>query len=154
MLKMEEELMRELEIPYRVLQLCTGDLSRPSASTFDIEAWLPGQKGGKGLNQSANSGLIARSDSQSESDLGQYRETHSTSNTTDFQARRLGVKVRRKDGKSEYLHMLNGTAFAVGRMLIAILENYQEADGSVKIPEVLQKYIPGSENSADAKRII
>lgn len=118
MLKMEEELMKELEIPYRVVQLCTGDLSRPSASTFDIEAWLPGQAGGN----------------------GQYRETHSTSNTTDFQARRLGVKVRRKDGKTEFLHMLNGTAFAIGRMIIAILENYQQEDGSILVPKVLQEF--------------
>lgn len=121
MLQIEEELMQALEIPYRVVQLCTGDLSHPSAATYDIEAWLPGQNEGK----------------------GQYRETHSASNTTDFQARRLNTKVRRKDRRLEYVHILNGTAFAVGRTLIAILENYQQEDGSVKIPEVLQKYMGG-----------
>lgn len=119
MLSIEEELMSALNIPYRVVHLSTGDIAAPSASTFDIEAWLPGQNEGK----------------------GQYRETHSTSNTADFQARRLNIRVRRKDGRIEFVHMLNGTAFAIGRMLIAILENYQEEDGNVAIPEVLQPYI-------------
>lgn len=118
LLQIEEELMQELRIPYRVAALCTGDLAHPSAATYDIEAWLPGQNEGK----------------------GQYRETHSCSNTTDFQARRLGVKLRRR-GKTEFVHILNGTAFAIGRMIIAILENYQQEDGSVQIPEALQKYM-------------
>ena len=121
MLEAQEELVQALKIPYRVVALCIDDLSQPSAATYDIESWLPGQNEGK----------------------GQYRETHSTSNTTDFQARRLNIKVRRKDGKTEFIHMLNGTAFAIGRTLIAILENYQQEDGSVKIPEVLQKYMGG-----------
>ncbi|KKU06403.1 MAG: Serine-tRNA ligase [Parcubacteria group bacterium GW2011_GWA2_45_30] len=121
LLKMEEELMQALELPYRVVALCTGDLSQPSAATFDIEAWLPGQNNGK----------------------GEYRETHSSSNTTDYQARRLNVKYRSKTGKAEFVHMLNGTAFAIGRMLIAIIENYQQEDGSVEIPKVLQKYMGG-----------
>lgn len=118
LVKMEEGMMQSLGLPYRLVRLCTGDISQPSASTFDIETWLPGQNGGR----------------------GEYRETHSSSNTTDFQARRLAVKVRRKDGKVEYAHMLNGTAFAIGRMIIAILENYQREDGTVAIPKVLRPY--------------
>ena len=102
-----------------------GDLSQPSAATFDVEVWLPGQNGGK----------------------GEYRETHSSSNTTDYQARRLNIKYR-SDVRGQvlgvrYVHMLNGTAFAIGRMLIAIIENYQQEDGSVEIPKVLQKYMGG-----------
>ena len=111
--------MQGLQLPYRVVALCAGDTAHPSARTVDIETWLPGQNEGR----------------------GQYRETHSSSNTTDFQARRLNIKIRCEDGKTEYAHILNGTAFAIGRMLIAILENYQQADGSVRIPDVLQGYI-------------
>ncbi|RJQ14052.1 serine--tRNA ligase [Candidatus Parcubacteria bacterium] len=114
LLSCEEELMQKLEIPYRVVELCTADLSAPSAATFDIEAWMPGQN--------------------------VYRETHSCSNTTDFQSRRLNIKY--KDGKENKLvHMLNGTAFAIGRMLIAIIENYQQKDGSIKIPKALHSYL-------------
>jgi seryl-tRNA synthetase len=123
-LQMQEELMQELKIPYRVVALCTGDLAAPSASTFDIESWLPGQNSGK----------------------GEYRETHSTSNTTDFQARRLNIRYRSTTYKlqsTNYIHMLNGTVFAIGRTIIAILENYQQEDGSVKVPEALQKYMGG-----------
>jgi seryl-tRNA synthetase len=120
LLAIQEELIRELKIPYRVVALSTGDLSHPSAATYDIEAWLPGQNEG----------------------MGQYRETHSCSNTTDFQARRLGIKFRRS-GKTEFVHILNGTAFAIGRMLIAILENYQREDGLVRVPEALQSYMGG-----------
>lgn len=123
MLSIEEELMQALGIPYRVVLLSTGDLSRPSAKTYDIEAWLPGEAGG----------------------AGEYRETHSTSNTTDFQARRLNIKVKRKDGTLDIAHMLNGTAFAIGRTIIAILENYQEEDGSVRVPDVLKPYMNGVE---------
>ena len=123
MLSIEEELMQALGIPYRVVLLSTGDLSRPSAKTYDIETWLPGQSNA----------------------AGEYRETHSTSNTTDFQSRRLNVKYRTKDGGTEFVHMLNGTAFAIGRTLIAILENYQEEDGSVRVPEVLRPYMNGIE---------
>ncbi len=115
LLSMEEKLMSALKIPYHVLNICTGDLGDPAASKYDVEAWLPGQN--------------------------EYRETHSTSNTTDFQARRLNIKYRdSQTGKPEFVHMLNGTAFAIGRTIIAILENYQQKDGSIKIPEVLQKY--------------
>lgn len=116
LLSMEEKLMQLLKIPYRVVQMCTGDLARPSASTFDIEAWMPGQN--------------------------QYRETHSTSNCTDYQARRLNIRYRNsKSKKLEFVHTLNGTAYAIGRTLIAIIENYQQKDGGIEIPKVLKKYL-------------
>lgn len=126
LLAREEELMRELRLPYRVAALCTGDLARPAAATFDIEAWFPGQDHGK----------------------GEYRETHSCSNTTNFQARRLKIKYRHPEPNTwtpvtDFVHILNGTAFAIGRTLIAIIENYQQEDGSVAIPEVLQLYMGG-----------
>jgi seryl-tRNA synthetase len=114
LLSIEEKLFKALDIPYRVVKMCTGDLGGPAARKYDLEAWLPGQ--------------------------GTYREVTSTSTTTDFQARRLNIKYR-DAGKTEYVHTLNGTAFAIGRTIIAILENYQEKDGSVVIPEVLQKYM-------------
>lgn len=120
-LAIEEDLMQMLKIPYRVMALCTGDLSVPSAVTYDVEAWLPGQHEG----------------------VGEYRETHSCSNTTDFQARRLNIRVRRSDGSLVFAHLLNGTVFAIGRTIIAILENYQQEDGSVKIPEALRPYMHG-----------
>ena len=114
LLKMEEKLMQLLEIPYRAINICSGDLGDPAAAKYDIEAWLPGQN--------------------------QYRETHSTSNCTDYQARRLDIKYRdSKTKKLEFIHTLNGTALAIGRMLIAIIENYQQKDGSVLVPKVLQK---------------
>src|SRR3989344_97310 len=116
LLSMEEKLMQALQIPYRVLQMCTGALGFQAANKYDIEAWLPGQN--------------------------QYRETHSTSNDTEFQSRRLGIKYKNPEtGKNEYVHTLNGTAFAVGRMLIALMENYQQKDGTIKIPTVLEGYI-------------
>lgn len=110
----QEYLMQSLGIPYQVVLLCTGDMTTPDARQIDIEAWIPSQE--------------------------RYRETHTSDLMTDYQARRLGTKVRRKNGKSEFVHMNDATAFAIGRTLIAILENNQQADGSVKIPEVLQKY--------------
>lgn len=116
LLSLEEKLMQLLKIPYRVVQICTGDLGDPAAAKYDIEAWMPSQ--------------------------GCYRETHSVSNCTDFQARRLNVRYR--DGKSkklEFVHTLNGTAFAIGRTLIAIIENYQQKDGTIKVPEVLKKHL-------------
>ena len=113
-LAIEEELMKELALPYRVIHLSTGDLARPSASTFDIETWLPG--------------------------LGEYKETHSVSNTTDFQSRRLNIRMRSKNGELEFVHMLNGTVFSE-RPILAILENYQQKDGSIKIPKALKKYM-------------
>ena len=121
LLALEERLWQALGIPYRVVHICTGDLGDPAAAKYDLEAWLPGQNGG----------------------TGEYREVTSTSNTTDFQARRLNIKVRRKSGEAEFVHMLNGTAFAIGRTIIAILENYQQEDGSVRIPEALLPYMHG-----------
>ena len=112
---LEEKLWQALEIPYQVVQLSTGDMSRPSASTIDIEAWMPGQN--------------------------KYREVSSASHVTDFQARRLNIRCKNKEGKLEFVHMLNATGFPIGRTIIAILENYQQKDGSVKIPKVLQEYI-------------
>lgn len=114
-LEMEEKLMQKIKLPYRVLQICTGDLARPSAATFDIESWLPSEN--------------------------RYRETHSTSNCTDFQARGLNIKYRNKSGQLNFVHTVNGTVFAIGRTLIAIIENYQQKDGSIKVPEILQKYM-------------
>lgn len=114
-LKMEENLMQLLKIPYRVTQMCTGDLGDPAASKYDIEAFFPSEN--------------------------RYRETHSTSNCTDFQARRLNIKYRDKAGKLNFVHMINGTAFAIGRILITIIENYQQKDGSILVPEILQKYL-------------
>ncbi len=114
LLKIEEDLIQLLKIPYRIIQICTGDLGFPAAAKYDIEAWLPGQN--------------------------QYRETHSTSSCTDFQARRLSIRYKDKSGKLNFVHTLNGTAFAIGRTLIAIIENYQQKDGSIMVPEALQKY--------------
>ncbi|OGZ66037.1 MAG: serine--tRNA ligase [Candidatus Staskawiczbacteria bacterium RIFCSPHIGHO2_02_FULL_34_10] len=114
LLSIEEELMKKLGLPYQVINICTGDLGRPAAKKYDIEVWLPSEK--------------------------KYRETHSTSNCTDFQARRLNIHYKDKAGRNNFANTLNGTAFAIGRTLIAILENYQQKDGSVKVPKVLQKY--------------
>lgn len=118
LLSIEQKLWDSLKIPYQVVQLATGDSSLPSASTIDIEAFMPGQK--------------------------TYREVSSASNTTDFQARRLNIRYKGKKGGG-FVHILNGTGFAIGRTLIAIMENYQQKDGSVKIPSVLQKYLGKSE---------
>ena len=116
LLGVEERVMRTLEIPYRVVNVAAGDLGGSAAKKYDIEGWLPGQ--------------------------GRYRELTSCSNTTDYQARRLQTRVRRADGSLEILHTLNGTATAIGRTLIAILENHQQADGSVIVPEHLWRYLP------------
>ncbi|KKQ18530.1 serine--tRNA ligase [Candidatus Daviesbacteria bacterium RIFOXYD1_FULL_41_10] len=115
----QEYLMQSLGLPYQVVAICTGDMGGPDARQFDIETWMPGQD--------------------------RYRETHTSDYMTDYQSRRLNTKVKRKDGKSEFVHMNDATAFAIGRILIAILENFQQKDGSVKIPEVLQKYTGFSE---------
>lgn len=121
LLSMEEKLMQGLGLPYHVLNICSGDLGDPAAAKYDIEAWVPSQN--------------------------TYRETHSTSNTTDFQSRRLNIRYRPQgqDKGTKLVHMLNGTAFAIGRTIITILENNQQADGSIKIPEALQKYMPHSD---------
>lgn len=113
-LKMEEKIYQNLGLPYRVVEMCTGDLGAMAARKFDIEVWMPAR--------------------------GEYGEVTSTSNCTDFQARNLNIKFKRKDGKTEFVHMLNGTAIATSRTPLAILENYQQKDGSVLIPDVLQKY--------------
>ena len=122
LLSIEEEIMQDLKIPYQVLQICSGDLGDPAVAKYDIEAWLPGQNNGE----------------------GQYRETHSTSNCTDFQSRRLNIKFKNNTtSKNELVHTLNGTASAMGRMIIAIIENYQTKDGKIKIPKVLLRYSNG-----------
>ncbi len=127
LLSMEEKLMKALELSYRVLQICTGDLGVQAANKYDIEVWLPGQN--------------------------QYRETHSTSNDTDFQSRRLNIRYKNpKTDKNELVHTLNGTAFAMGRTIIAIMENYQQKDGTIKIPKVLEKYICLQANTGDLKQ--
>ena len=115
-----EEVLRRLKLPYRVVDLCSGDLGFSAARTFDIEVWLPGQ--------------------------ATYREISSCSNFRDYQARRAAIRFRREDGeKPELVHTLNGSGLAVGRTLVAILENYQQADGSVLVPEALRPYMGGLE---------
>jgi seryl-tRNA synthetase len=120
-LSIEKEIFNGLEVPYRVVDHCTADLGGPSIRTFDLEAWMPGKP-------------------NKEDQLGDWAEITSTSNCTDYQARGLNIKYKSKEGKTDYLHMLNGTAIAVGRALIAIIENNQQADGSIVVPEVLHKY--------------
>ncbi|MDD5567312.1 MAG: serine--tRNA ligase [Patescibacteria group bacterium] len=113
-LAVQEAMMQELKLPYQVVHICTGDMVSTDAEQFDIESWLPGQNNG----------------------AGEYRETHSCSNSTDFQSRRLNIKYT--DGKkTEFVHTLNGTAFAIGRTLIALIENYQTKEGNIKFPKVL-----------------
>src|SRR5437773_2568620 len=115
-----EDVLRRLELPYRTVLLCTGDMSFASAKTYDLEVWLPSQKG--------------------------YREISSCSNTEAFQARRANIKFRSGGtGKAEFVHTLNGSGLAVGRTIVAILENYQEKDGSVVIPRALRSYMDGRE---------
>ncbi len=108
-------ILEALNIPYRVVTLCTGDMGFQSAKTYDIEVWLPGQNA--------------------------YREISSCSNCEDFQARRAKIRYKAADGKNHFVHTLNGSGLAVGRTLIAIFENYQQADGSIKVPPVLHKYL-------------
>jgi seryl-tRNA synthetase len=114
LLGLEEKLFQSLEIPYQVVKMCTGDLGFPAARKFDLEAWMPSQ--------------------------GKYREVTSVSTVTDFQSRRLNIRYRHSN-QTLFAYVLNGTAFAIGRTIIAILENYQQEDGSVVIPEVLRNYI-------------
>jgi seryl-tRNA synthetase len=118
-----EEVLRRLGLAYRVVVLCTGDMGFNAAKTYDIEVWLPGQ--------------------------GDYREISSCSNCTDFQARRSNIRYRSEPkAKPRFVHTLNGSGLAVGRTLIAVLENYQQADGSVAIPEALRPYMDGLERIA------
>lgn len=114
-----ESILRELDLPYRKILLCTGDMGFGAAKTYDLEVWLPSYKS--------------------------YKEISSCSNDTDFQARRANMRYRNKENKLEYLHTLNGSGLAVGRTLVAILENYQNKDGTVTVPEVLRGYMGGAE---------
>ena len=115
-----ETVLQRLDLPYRVITLCTGDLGFSAAKTYDIEVWMPAQD--------------------------KYREISSCSNFEGFQARRAGIRFKRKDKKgTEPVHTLNGSGLAVGRTLAAILENYQQADGSVVVPEALRPYMGGRE---------
>ncbi|MFZ1720578.1 MAG: serine--tRNA ligase [Candidatus Moraniibacteriota bacterium] len=111
----QEYLVQSLGIPYQVVQICTGDMGVPDARQIDIECFMPGQN--------------------------KYRETHTSDLMTDYQARRLNTRVKRDSGKTEFVHMNDATAFAIGRTLIAIMENYQQADGSIIIPEVLRPFV-------------
>ncbi|MCS7200557.1 MAG: serine--tRNA ligase [Patescibacteria group bacterium] len=115
LLSLEERIVQALDLPYRVVFVCSGDIGFTDYKQYDIEVWLPGQE--------------------------RYRETHSCSNTTDFQARGINLRIRRKNGKIEYPHLLNATALAIGRILIAILENYQR-ENYIEIPPVLKAYLP------------
>ncbi len=127
LLENAETILQELKLPYRVVTLCTGDLGFSAAKTYDIEVWLPGQN--------------------------TYREISSCSNFEDFQARRANIRMRRKgQSKTELAHTLNGSGLAVGRTLLAILENYQQEDGSVIIPDVLRPYLHGAERIGPHKQ--
>ncbi|PIR26941.1 MAG: serine--tRNA ligase [Deltaproteobacteria bacterium CG11_big_fil_rev_8_21_14_0_20_42_23] len=123
-LALEEEIFQALEIPYRVLDICTGDLGGPAYRKFDLEAWMPGR-----------------------GEKGEWGEVTSTSNCTDYQSRRLKIRYRPEGSKkTEFVHMLNGTAIAISRALIGLLENHQQADGSILIPKVLQPFMGGITN--------
>jgi len=114
----QEYLVQALEIPYQLVLKCTGDMGKPDYRAIDIECWMPGEN--------------------------KYRETHTSDYMTDYQARRLNIKYLAKNNDKEFVHMNDATAFAIGRILITIMENYQIADGAIKIPTVLQKYMPGN----------
>jgi len=113
----QEHILQALQIPYRVVDICTGDMGTPDARQIDMECWMPGQEA--------------------------YRETHTSDLMTDYQARRLNTRVRRNDGETEFVHMNDATALAMGRALIAIMENNQREDGSIGVPEVLRPYMFG-----------
>jgi seryl-tRNA synthetase len=118
-LRIEEEIFQGLGIPYRVLDIATGDMGGPAYRKYDLEAWMPGR-----------------------GDKGEYGEVTSCSNCTDYQSRRLNIRSRQPEGKgTQFVHTLNGTAIAITRAMIAILENNQQPDGSVVVPEVLRKWI-------------
>ncbi len=116
MIEISKELHEDLGLPYRQLQICTGDMSAGKYKMYDIEAWIPSRDS--------------------------YGETGSASNFLDWQSRRLNVKCKDKSGKKKYVYMLNNTALPSARILIAILENYQQKDGSIIVPEVLRKFMP------------
>lgn len=115
----QKYLLTELKLPYRVLQKCTADIGKPNARGIDLETWLPGQ--------------------------GKYRETHTADYMTDYQARRLQTRVRRDNGEVELIHTNDATAFALGRIMVAIIENYQTAEGDVVVPEAIRPYLAGRE---------
>ena len=115
LVKINEEIFQELELPYRLVNISGGELGAPNAKKIDGEVWFPSQE--------------------------KYRELTSCSHDTDFQARRLNIKYRKKDGSTEYVHTLNDTALAIGRTIAAVLENFQQKDGSVKIPKILHQYL-------------
>jgi len=127
LLQNAEELLQKLELPYRVVNVCTGDIGTVAAKKYDIEAWMPAQNG--------------------------YREVVSCSNCTDYQGRRLGTKFREKEGAAPkgFVHTLNSTAIATGRTIVAVIENNQQADGTINIPAVLRKYM-GNREKIDRKR--
>ena len=114
-----ESILQKLELPYRVVELCTGDMGFSAARTYDLEVWLPSQK--------------------------TYREISSCSNAGDFQARRMNARYRPAEETkgARFLHTLNGSGLAVGRTLVAIMENYQQRDGTIRVPEVLKRYMGG-----------
>jgi seryl-tRNA synthetase len=114
--------LKRLELPFRTMLLCAGDMGFSAKKTFDIEVWLPSQ--------------------------AKYREISSCSNCGDFQARRMNARWRNKEGKTEFVHTLNGSGLAVGRALVAVMENYQNADGSIAVPKALVPYMGGMERIA------
>ena len=122
MVRCAEEILKRLELPFRTMLLCSGDMGFTAKKTYDLEVWLPSQ--------------------------GKYREISSCSNCGDFQARRMNARFRNKEGKTEFVHTLNGSGLAVGRTLVAVLENYQQADGSIKVPKALAPYMGGLERIA------
>ncbi|MFN3464416.1 MAG: serine--tRNA ligase [Terricaulis sp.] len=119
MVRCAEEILKRLELPFRTMLLCTGDMGFSARKTYDLEVWLPSQ--------------------------GKYREISSCSNCGDFQARRMNARFRNKEGRTEFVHTLNGSGLAVGRTLVAVLENYQNADGSITVPKALVPYMGGLE---------
>jgi len=119
MVAIQEYLLTQLELPYRVIQKCTADIGKPNARGIDMEAWLPGQE--------------------------QYRETHTADYMTDYQSRRLNTRVRRESGELELVHTNDATAFALGRAMIAVIENGQDAAGNIRLPKVLQSYLGNKE---------
>ena len=122
MTRAAETVLERLELPYRRMLLCAGDTGFSAAKTYDLEVWVPGQ--------------------------GKYREISSCSNTLAFQARRMNARFRVGDGRPEFVHTLNGSGTAVGRALIAVMENYQNEDGSITVPSVLRPYMGGLETIA------
>jgi seryl-tRNA synthetase len=121
LLAIEKDIFTGLALPFRIIDHCTADLGAPSYRTYDLEAWMPGKPAHDGS-------------------MGDWAEITSTSNCTDYQARGLNIKYKTETGERAYVHMLNGTAMALTRVMIAIMENNQQADGSIAIPKVLQPY--------------